>query len=798
MSNEITAVILCAGKGSRMNDDSKNKVCFECAGIPVIKRIINNMRQGGVTRFVLVVGHQAQSVMECLAGEPGVAYAFQKEQKGTGHAARCGLEVLEKLGGEGRALVVMGDKIIAPHVITSIIKEAETAEAIWGVQPSSVNWSGGRVVVDGGKPYGVVEWADVGYQALAGQPREKWQDILTAMKLNAKKAAKVIEKAEKNPPAGYVHLNGRDFDAAFLQKVPYSNASLYCFDVRSVLAALENCQANNAQGEIYLTDTLETFAAKGQAKILEIPRHEDMLTFSTKTELRAISPYFLETAEEITSLLYWDKWQKRLQEIYGYDAVQAQTERYADLLKKFQDKFGNRKVMITRAPGRINMMGRHIDHRGGYNNVMTIDRDVLMVVSPRNDDKVHVSNIDSSLFPDAEFSISECLAPATGTADWLEYLEKPEVIQQLNETRGHWVNYVKSAVLRYQRNCDFPLCGMDILATGNIPIAAGLSSSSAIVVATAEAICGLNCLNLTSKTFIELCGEGEWFVGSRGGAGDHAAMKCGRKGAITQMKFKPFAVGETLPFADEYAVVVASSCQQAKKSEGSKDIFNARIASYECAFMLLQTLYPQRGWREFRELAEIVPENELYSLLKQLPEHATRKELYKLLPRQKERLDKIFASHSDPGEYDLRGVTLYGASECARAKYFGELLENKDYASVGEMMKISQNGDRICKNDFSDAALDELITNNIPLWRTSGAYACSTTRIDEMCDLLNETPGVMGSCLVGAGLGGCVIALVKTQLAQDVIKTLNKKYYDKYALPYSANTYRPGEGSMIL
>ena len=57
-NNNLVAVILCAGKGTRMNDDSKNKVCFECAGVPVIRRIIANMRQGGVQRFVLVVGHR--------------------------------------------------------------------------------------------------------------------------------------------------------------------------------------------------------------------------------------------------------------------------------------------------------------------------------------------------------------------------------------------------------------------------------------------------------------------------------------------------------------------------------------------------------------------------------------------------------------------------------------------------------------------------------------------------------------------------------------------------------------------
>ena len=54
---------------------------------------------------------------------------------------------------------------------------------------------------------------------------------------------------------------------------------------------------------------------------------------------------------------------------------------------------------------------------------------------------------------------------------------------------------------------------MDMVSTGNIPVAAGLSSSSAIVVAVMEALVALNCLNLTEREFIDLCGEGEWFVG---------------------------------------------------------------------------------------------------------------------------------------------------------------------------------------------------------------------------------------------------------------------------------------------
>ena len=82
--NGAAAIILCAGKGTRMGDDSKNKVCFDCAGVPVIRRIVANMRAGGVRHFVVVVGHRAESVMAALDGERGVVYAYQREQKGNG------------------------------------------------------------------------------------------------------------------------------------------------------------------------------------------------------------------------------------------------------------------------------------------------------------------------------------------------------------------------------------------------------------------------------------------------------------------------------------------------------------------------------------------------------------------------------------------------------------------------------------------------------------------------------------------------------------------------------------------
>ena len=200
MKNNIAAVILAAGKGSRMNDNSTNKVCFNCAGVPVIRRILGEMRAGGVSLFVIVVGHMAQDVMDCLDGEPGVIYAYQKEQKGTGHAVLCGMNALKSAGYNGPVIVSMGDKIVASHVVKGLLDKTSEAKVVWGVQPINDNPNGGRVVVENGQPYGVVEFADAALMSLADIPPADYEKHLLSLGLNAKKAAKVLKIAQAHKP----------------------------------------------------------------------------------------------------------------------------------------------------------------------------------------------------------------------------------------------------------------------------------------------------------------------------------------------------------------------------------------------------------------------------------------------------------------------------------------------------------------------------------------------------------------------------------------------------------------------
>ncbi|HNX14710.1 MAG TPA: galactokinase family protein [Oscillospiraceae bacterium] len=792
---ERAAIILCAGNGTRMNDDKKNKVCFNCAGIPVIRRIITNMREGGITHFVIVVGHNAQSVMDCLDGVDGIIYAYQRQQLGTGHAALCGLKALETIGYSGAAIISMGDKIISSRVVSDLLRHAEAAKAVWSVQPISANLNGGRVITEKGKPYGVVEFADAAMMALSDIPQDQWATKLESLGLNSKKAAVVLKKAAQQKPEGLKLLNGKTFTTQEILAIPYANAGLYCLNVQSAISAISACNSSNIQGEIYLTDTLEYFAQRDEVKLYEVTNPDEMLTYSTKPELRKMSEHFMRKASQFISDIENGALDSFFFELYRENSFE-QKKRYLNLIKYFILKYGDKNVVLTRAPGRVNLMGRHIDHRGGGINVMTIDRDTVFIASPREDDTINLSNFDTA-YPDRSFSIGACLSMAEHN-NWLDYLTAEPVTADLKKNAGDWANYVKAAALRFQLSNDMTLCGMDIAAYGNIPVAAGLSSSSSVVVATAEAIVALNSLNITDREFIDLCGEGEWFVGSRGGAGDHAAMKCSQRDRITHLEFKPFKVGVSVPFSNQYAIIVADSMTQAKKSEGSRDIFNAKVATYEFAFMLLKRSYPEYDLREFRDIAKIKPTSKVSKMLLMLPEKATRSQISQMLPEYENRIHQIYANHSDPGEYDLRGVALYGVSECARSEKCIEAFESGNYTLLGQMMKISHDGDRIKQAPVSDEILASLADGNAELYLQPGAYGCSTERIDGLCDLLNRTPGVYGSQIIGAGLGGCVIALVKKEEADKILDIIRHEYYTKNGYEFSANTYLPSSGSAVL
>ena len=513
--------------------------------------------------------------------------------------------------------------------------------------------------------------------------------------------------------------------------------------------------------------------------------------------------------------------------IYGEEQsfIHGRLEDYRQVLDLAAGIAGEKeRVLLVRSPGRVNLMGRHVDHQGGHCNLMTIGYETIMAVHPRTDDRVYLYNWDSERFPDRHFSISELIADLPWE-DWLSLVNSDKVSSLAVAAGGDWSQYIKAGILRLQKKfATRRLRGVDIFVKGNIPTAAGLSSSSALVVASAEAMVAVNELDTFPSQLVNLCGEGEWFVGTRGGSADHAAIKLGRKGKVVKVRFFDFAVDEIVPFPREYILVVCDSGLKAQKTTNAKNQFNHRVACYRIGLRLIKSHFPQyvpliQHLRDVNRRNLGVPLSWIYKILLRLPERATREELAMMLPG--EDLTGLFATHDPPedGFYPVRGVVLYGLAESERSRMFADALREGRGETIGRLMSVSHDGDRVCRwepdgtcrdwwSPVSNGYLLDLIEDlesgdtasveSAQLHWQPGSYHCSIPEIDRMVDIASSVPGVEGAQLAGAGLGGCMMVFAHRDAVEPLRRALVEGYYEPFGKPPSILLCRPIAGSGVL
>jgi N-acetylgalactosamine kinase len=106
------------------------------------------------------------------------------------------------------------------------------------------------------------------------------------------------------------------------------------------------------------------------------------------------------------------------------------------------------ETIIARAPARVNLVGMHIDHRGGSVNPIAA-KEMVIVAQPRDDDYVVLHNIDNNRFQPRYFRICDEL-PKKPINDWLQWTEEKSEEAEHRGTAGDWVNYVKAAACYLQ------------------------------------------------------------------------------------------------------------------------------------------------------------------------------------------------------------------------------------------------------------------------------------------------------------------------------------------------------------
>jgi N-acetylgalactosamine kinase len=522
----------------------------------------------------------------------------------------------------------------------------------------------------------------------------------------------------------------------------------------------------------------------------------------------------------------------RLDQIYGdnEDLKREAAQMCLRCLEAFADRCGagipqggnpNRSVIIVRSAGRVNLLGTHIDHRGGAVNPVCV-KQMWLVVEPRDDDQVLAKNVESSQFPDEQFRISGCLPAGKKIQNWDAWCHD-EFERREHETSVTWSNYIRAAVLYFQHlntkdNGSFApaIKGMNMMFYGNIPRAAGLSSSSALVMVAAEAVIRINALQIGPADLVEHAGFAEWYVGTRGGCSDHAAIIFGKPGTILHITAFPLTV-EDAALPAGYSFILANSGIEAKKQAGARNIFNSRVAAYIFGLMMLRKNFPQYAGK-LEHLRDVNPERlgvdeiQIYQMVKSLPASVNRADILKVLPEHEQEIRHACRSHDEPEQgYNIRQICLYGIAECIRAKMVPQCLRTGDMETFGELMSISHDGDRVTRmvdgkriptdNSYPNARIDALISDlksadqrrmsRARLWRQGGGYNVSLPEIDMLVDIALAAPGVLGAGLVGAGMGGSIVALVEDKHARQLIKNMAEQYYRPRNLPLGAEIITP-------
>lgn len=251
------------------------------------------------------------------------------------------------------------------------------------------------------------------------------------------------------------------------------------------------------------------------------------------------------------------------------------------LIDAFKSVFGEvteESLRVFYAPGRVNLIGEHIDYNGGFVFPCAIDRGTHLVVRPRSDKKLRAysGNFESLGIMEADLEDTSFVSER----DWFNY---PLGVIHTLKGLGHSLNF-----------------GFDAYFFGTIPNGAGLSSSASIEVVTAVMVNTLGNFGIPNNELAVICQKSEnEYNGVNCGIMDQFAIAMGKKDHAILLNCDTLAY-EYVPFQlENHKIVIINSNKKRSLAESN---YNERRESCEEA---LETF---RQFKAFNYLVEITPE----------------------------------------------------------------------------------------------------------------------------------------------------------------------------------------------
>lgn len=203
------------------------------------------------------------------------------------------------------------------------------------------------------------------------------------------------------------------------------------------------------------------------------------------------------------------------------------------VINKFGELFGTSPVLIVRSPGRVNIIGEHLDYNDGYVLPAAIDKAIYVAVSKSADDNIHLYSVD--------------------------FKESYEVPVSAIKPTNSWSTYILGVADQLIKG-GYPITGFNLVLDGDIPIGAGLSSSAAVECATVFALNELFELGIDKMEMVRIAQRAEHaFSGVMCGIMDMFASMFGKKDHVIQLDCRSLAY-EYKPFVlDGYKIVLLNT-----------------------------------------------------------------------------------------------------------------------------------------------------------------------------------------------------------------------------------------------
>jgi galactokinase len=413
----------------------------------------------------------------------------------------------------------------------------------------------------------------------------------------------------------------------------------------------------------------------------------------------------------------------------------AEVDRKSRLFARAATALTRRATLRLWVPGRIEFLGKHTDYAGGRSLICAVERGFAVVASPRDDRVVRITDAVTGDMAEME------LSPSLPAAD------------------GRWSNYAITVVRRIARNFPGPLRGADIVFASDLPPAAGLSSSSALVVATFLTLSDLNALSAHEEyrgaiaSAEDLAGylgaveggaayrslEGDRGVGTFSGSQDHTAILCSRAGSLAQYSFVPVQLERRVPLPADHTFVIGSSGVLAEKTGAALELYNRQARRVHA---LLDRWRIATG-RNDETLADA-------------------------LASSRDALDQLRAIIRDPAARTV-GANGFDASD---------LLSRLDQFAAEALDIIPAAGDALERGDLS--ALGSLVDRS-----QRGAEQRLGNQVPETFHLARSARslGAVAASAFGAGFGGSVWALVQQEDADHFAQCWHEAYALRFPEP---------------